>query len=46
MKEIYVKPEVEVMEFEVEGVLCGSNSDFDATVPDLDWGEWPSRGAW
>lgn len=44
MKETYVKPEVEVMEFEVEGVLC--SSDFGATAPDLDWGEWPSRGAW
>lgn len=50
MKEIYVKPEVEVMEFEVEGVLCGSNfnsdPDFGATAPGFEWGDWPSSGAW
>lgn len=47
MKEIYVKPEVEVMEFEVEGVLCGSvESDFGATAPGFEWGDWPSSGAW
>lgn len=47
MKEIYVKPEVEVMEFEVEGVLCGSaEADFGATAPGLEWGDWPSSGAW
>lgn len=49
MKEIYVKPEVKVMEFEVEGVLCGSfnsDPDFDATAPDFGWGEWPSNSIW
>lgn len=49
MKEIYVKPEVEVMEFEVEGVLCGSlnsDPDFGATAPGFEWGDWPSGGAW
>lgn len=47
MKEIYVKPEVEVMEFEVEGVLCGSaEADFGATAPGFEWGDWPSSGAW
>ena len=48
---MYVKPEVEIMEFEVEGVLCGSSNfdsepDFGASAPDLGWGEWPSSGAW
>lgn len=49
MKEMYVKPEIQIMEIEAEGVLCSSYSDGDpgATAPDFDWDDsWPSSSIW
>lgn len=49
MKEMYMKPDVQVMEFEAEGVLCSSSDgDPGATAPDFGWDDsWPtSSGIW
>lgn len=50
MKEMYVKPEIQVMEFEAEGVLCCSScSDGDpgASAPDFGWDDsWPTSSIW
>lgn len=48
MKEIYVKPEIQVMEFEVEGVLCSSSDgDPGGTASDFEWDDsWPTSSIW
>lgn len=45
MKEKYVKPEVQVMEFEVEGVLC-SSGDPSGSTSDFGWDDsWPTSSS-
>ena len=48
MKEMYIKPEVRVMKFEAEGVLCGSsNGNPGGTTPDFEWDDsWPANSIW
>lgn len=48
MKEMYIKPEVRVMKFEPEGVLCGSsNGNPGGTTPDFEWDDsWPANSIW
>lgn len=48
MKEIYVKPEIQIIEIEVEGVLCASgDGNPGATAPDFGWDDsWPNNSIW
>ena len=49
MKEMYIKPEIQVMEFETEGILCCSINDGDpgGTAPDFGWDDsWPTGNIW
>lgn len=45
IKDRYVRPEVKVMEFEVEGVLC-SSGDPGGSAPDFGWDDsWPTSSS-
>lgn len=48
IKEKYVKPEIQLMEFEVEGVLCSSGEgDPGGSAPDFGWDDsWPTSSIW
>lgn len=47
MKEMYIKPEIQVKEFQVEGILCSSNGDPGGTTPDFEWDDsWPTNSIW
>lgn len=44
MKELYIKPEIQIEEFQVEGILCSSNGDPGGTAPDFDLdNSWPAN---
>lgn len=46
IKEKYVKPEIQIMEFTVEGILC-SSGDSGGTASDFEWDDsWPIGGIW